>query len=147
MGLETDSGVTEYYANVYDEEQLYDLIADPNEQNNVIEDIAYEEVITEMRVLMREYIESTCPMEEGECSMPPEPEMFSSARNPYDRGDGTFSAVSYMGALDDDDDSDSDSDSDSTDSPSDSDSNSLSDSDDDDDDDDGVQLSSAKLSG
>jgi len=128
--LETDSGVTDYYANVYDEEQLYDLTADPNEQNNVIEDIAYEEVITEMRLLMREYIESTCPMEEGECSMPPEPEVVSSAHyaahNPYDRGDGIFSAAGIVEALDVNDDGDdgseSDSNSDSTDSPSDSDS-------------------------
>merc|ERR1712130_428384 len=58
--------------------------------------------------------------------------VFAAARSPYSRGDGIFSAVSNLGALDDDDDSDS---------------NSLSDSDDDDDDDDGVQLSSAKLSG
>merc|ERR1719242_1206595 len=135
--LETDSGVTDYYANVYDEEQLYDLMVDPNEQNNVIQNASYNEVLSEMRLLMREYIESTCPMEEGEGSMPPEPEeteVLAAAyysRSPYDRGDGIFAAASNLGEIDDDDlESDSDSDSDSTDFPSDS--------DDDDDDDDGV---------
>jgi len=71
--LEESGGVTDLYVNVHDTEQLYDLKTDPSEQINVIGDETYSEVIAEMQWLMREYIASTCPAEDGECPMPSDP--------------------------------------------------------------------------
>merc|ERR1711879_690748 len=71
--LEESGGVTDLYVNVHDTEQLYDLKTDPSEQVNVIGDETYSEVIAEMQWLMREYIASTCPAEDGECPMPSDP--------------------------------------------------------------------------
>merc|ERR1711879_1010199 len=71
--LEESGGVTDLYVNVHDTEQLYDLKTDPSEQVNVIGDESYSEVIAEMQWLMREYIASTCPAEDGECPMPSDP--------------------------------------------------------------------------
>merc|ERR1711941_101533 len=71
--LEESGGVTDLYVNVHDTEQLYDLKTDPSEQVNVIGDETYSEVIAEMQWLMREYIASTCPAEDGKCPMPSDP--------------------------------------------------------------------------
>merc|ERR1719385_706710 len=95
--LEANGGVTDLYVNVHDTEQLYDLKKDPNEQINVIDDESYSEVISEMQWLMREYIASTCPMEDGECLMPSDPYTYLESD---DGSDLVYSAASTFGEMD-----------------------------------------------
>merc|ERR1719295_1209133 len=78
-------------------EQLYDLRTDPNEQINLIDDELYSEVISEMQWLMREYIASTCPMEDGECLMPSDP--YTDLMTD-DGSDLVYSAASTFGEMD-----------------------------------------------
>ena len=80
--VETAGGVNDLYANTYDEQQLYDLNADPDQQINLIadyesyrgddEDGDLSSTITEFQSLMRDYIDETCPLGpgDGECVKP-----------------------------------------------------------------------------
>jgi len=62
------------YPNVYDMEQLYDLDADPSQQNNIFNDeqlmMDYASDIAEMQSLMREYVQDICQMDDVPCLMP-----------------------------------------------------------------------------
>ena len=80
--VETAGGVNDLYANTYDQQQLYDLNADPDEQINLIADYesyrdqdadgSLSRTITEFQSLMRDYIDETCPLgpEDAECVKP-----------------------------------------------------------------------------
>jgi len=72
--------VDDLYPNTYDEQQLYDLEADPDQKVNLIADYEFRRgeypdgvlssIITFYQSTMRDYLTATCPMEEGECVMP-----------------------------------------------------------------------------
>lgn len=80
--VETLGDVADLYENTYDEQQLYDLNADPDQQINLITDYeSYREddsngslssTITTFQSLMRDYVDETCPLAtgDGECVKP-----------------------------------------------------------------------------
>ncbi len=48
---------TQRYAHYYDKDQLYDLRADPKEQNNLYNNPRYQDYVKEMRALLKKYLE------------------------------------------------------------------------------------------
>merc|ERR1712228_101005 len=72
-----------WYTNILDEEQIYDLIADPNQRINQITNGALAPIITVLQTLMRDYIQDTCPISTG-CKMPEY--RFSSSRGAVTSG-------------------------------------------------------------
>jgi len=78
--VDTAGGVDDYYAYIYDLQQLYDLNADPDEQINLITEYeSYREddsdgylssAITRFQTLMKDYLDETCPNGAGECATP-----------------------------------------------------------------------------
>ena len=80
--VETLGDVADLYENTHDEQQLYDLNADPDQQINLITDYeSYREddsngslssTITTFQSLMRDYVDETCPLAtgDGECVKP-----------------------------------------------------------------------------
>ena len=67
-------GGADLYPNALDEEQLYDLIADPNQKTNLIQnraDDATRNVVADFEQRMGQYIDSICPTTNGEeCKKP-----------------------------------------------------------------------------
>ena len=54
-----------------DQEALYDLIFDPNEANNLVGDVAYNDVLTDMQARLRHWMEATNdPLLQGELEPP-----------------------------------------------------------------------------
>merc|ERR1719491_1322666 len=76
LNVETGHGVDELYRNTYDVDQLYDLVNDPNERDNLIEQYSHDaelaQTIEWFRSMMIDYIESICVTADGsnECIMP-----------------------------------------------------------------------------
>ena len=78
--VEAVGGVDDFYPSAYDEQQLYDLDSDPNEKVNLIADYesfrdddsdgSLSSTITSFQSMMKDYVESTCPREDGECDTP-----------------------------------------------------------------------------
>jgi len=75
--VDTMNDVDHLYANVGDEEQMYDLNDDPSEQNNLFEIEAtmreqkYRQQIAEFQTIMREYIDIHCIAKTGaQCVKP-----------------------------------------------------------------------------
>merc|ERR1740131_741460 len=77
--VDTQSRVDEMYPNCYDEEQLYDLYADPDQKVNILDshdaDIALDHELAQAVALfetkMREYLRKTCPLTDAnECQLP-----------------------------------------------------------------------------
>ena len=76
--VETAGSVDDLYAKTHDEQQLYDLNADPDEQVNLITDYesyrdgdsdgALSSTITSFQSMMKDYIDETCP--EDTCEVP-----------------------------------------------------------------------------
>ena len=48
---------TQRYAHYYDTDQLYDLRTDPNEQNNLINDLRYAEKLKELKAELKKYLD------------------------------------------------------------------------------------------
>lgn len=77
--VEGAQGVDDLYDNAYDLEQLYDLEADPDQETNLIERFqrycdldngSLAAAIDGFEGMMREYINTTCPLQDGQCAMP-----------------------------------------------------------------------------
>ena len=82
--VETADGVNTFYPFTYDEQQLYDLNADPDQKVNLITEYESQSVrsdnfndtlaimITWFQSMMRDYVDSTCPLADGdgECTKP-----------------------------------------------------------------------------
>merc|ERR1719266_1710469 len=68
--VETSGNVDTLYQCAYDEEQLYDLAADPDQQTNLIEDESLSSTISWFQSTMWDYLNATCPAEDGQCAMP-----------------------------------------------------------------------------
>ena len=78
--VESVGGVDDYYPHTYDEQQLYDLNADPDQKVNLVTDYesfrdddadgTLSDAITSFQSTMRDYITSTCPIEDGGCDAP-----------------------------------------------------------------------------
>lgn len=47
-----------YFPGYFDPDQLYDIESDPHEQNNLVNDPAYESVLLDMKGVLRDYVES-----------------------------------------------------------------------------------------
>jgi len=77
--VDTMNDVDHLYADVNDEEQLYDLREDPSEQNNLFElheemdKPSRQEVIAEFQTIMREYIDIHCIATDGAQCLKPDP--------------------------------------------------------------------------
>lgn len=69
--VETRNNVDDLYPNTLDKQQLYDLEADPDQKVNLISDDSLSSTITMFQTMMRKYVESTCPVVDGECITPP----------------------------------------------------------------------------
>jgi len=69
--VESNNNVDDLYPNMLDEQQLYDLDADPDQKVNLIEDGSLSSIVTMFQSMMRDYVESTCPVVDGECLLPP----------------------------------------------------------------------------
>ena len=74
---ETRGNPSRLYQYFFDEEQLYDLNADPDEQHNLIDsDRVTKSSLSNMtrtfRLMMRQYIDEMCPLgpDDGECLKP-----------------------------------------------------------------------------
>ena len=65
------NGRTDPFPNAFDVEQLYNLNEDPNELVNVIDNILYWNIVDMFQVIIRDYLEKTCPADdETECIKP-----------------------------------------------------------------------------
>eukprot|EP01084_Bolivina_argentea_P145785 255443_1 len=70
--IESDGSYSTFYKYVNDEEQLYALNIDPNEQNNQINNVSLSGVINQFRKQMTDYIQdAACPVDDTEnCIIP-----------------------------------------------------------------------------
>eukprot|EP01084_Bolivina_argentea_P145784 255441_1 len=67
--VQTTDNVDTFYAHCYDEEQIYNLYLDPNEQYNQINNVSIIDIICNFKQLMVEYIQNVaCPI--NYCKVP-----------------------------------------------------------------------------